>query len=80
MHERSDELDDEQVRPHVDLVDRLGPHVLDRARLDDGEQTLRVATRSGGNRRCGGGNRAGGGRGCHRGRRRFAACGLVAAA
>ena len=42
------ELDDEQVRPHVHLVLRLGAGLLDRARLDDRQQPLRVTTGPGG--------------------------------
>ena len=38
---------DEQVRPDVDLVLRLGARLLDRTRLDDGEQSLRVTARTG---------------------------------
>ena len=45
------ELDDEQVRPHVHLVLRLGARLLDRARLDDREQPLRVTAGAGGRRR-----------------------------
>ena len=40
--EQGDELDDQQVGPDVDLVDRRRLHVLDRAGLDDGEQPLGV--------------------------------------
>src|SRR5690606_37808451 len=45
--QRRRELGGEQVRPRVDLVDRLGLDVLDRARLDDREQTLGVTARPG---------------------------------
>src|SRR5680860_558666 len=44
------ELDHEQVRPGVDLVLGGGPGLLDRARLDHGEQALGVTTRTGGGR------------------------------
>ena len=83
MHDQGgDELDDEQVRPDVDLVDcGVGLDVLDRAGLDDGEQALGVTARA---RRPAGG--AGGGDRARPARpRRPARCrrrrrGLVAAA
>ena len=40
------ELDRQQVGPHVDLVDRGGLDVLDRARLDHREQALGVPARA----------------------------------
>ena len=43
--EHGHELTDQQVRPDVDLVLGLGPGLLDRAGLDDGEQSLGVARR-----------------------------------
>ena len=52
QQERSDgkcgnELDDEQMRPDVDLVDRRRLDVLDRTRLDHREQPLGVTTGAG---------------------------------
>src|SRR5581483_6599514 len=59
QREQRDELADQQVRPGVDLVLGLGPGLLDRAGLDDGQEPLGVAPRPGG----GGGRRGGGGGG-----------------
>ena len=59
MHgQRGHELDGEQVRPDVHLVDRGGLDVLDRAGLDDGQQALGVTPGTGADREAG----AGGGR------------------
>ena len=65
---------DEQVRPGVHLVLRLGAGLLDRPRLDDREQPLRVTAGAGGGGR-GERGRGGGGRGAG-----AAAAGDVAAA
>ena len=48
--ERGDELGGQQVRPRVDLVDRLRLDLLDRAALDDGQQALGVPARPGADR------------------------------
>src|SRR5205807_10621935 len=77
------ELDDEQVRPHVDLVLRLGARLLDRARFDDREQPLRVTAGAGGRRGRlgrgrGGGRATAGGRSCGGRRRRRAAVPAIA--
>ena len=50
MARRGDELDDQQVGPHVHLVGGRGLDVLDRPRLDDGQQALGVTLRARGHR------------------------------
>ena len=57
------ELADQQVGPHVDLVGGRGLDVLDRARLDDGEQALGVTLGALGHGSGRGGHRGGRGRG-----------------
>ena len=59
--ERSNELGDEQVRPHVHLVDGRGLDVLDRAGLDDREQPLGVTSGSRTDRHAPSSGRDGGG-------------------